>query len=412
MRRSAASQREDPIGLSLDEDALELVGSRAGVGRPVLFQVGEPPGTLAGVLARRRLLDEAVLRELAQVERAARLARAELPGTRRSGGLAQRPEELDEVEAERMGEGPERARIGDLHKAKDSFDITRCQTTLWCFLSLQAPKAVTSRAISTTAGSAMQRIAESATTARKPGVKTRSGKATPATITHRAEGAAQPPEVERQAAGASRSRLARDPGQLDEPLLAVSGHPAKAVGEREQLLDALREEEKDRRRCEEQDRQHPLVRRVAVALEHDGEHDRGADGDERQPANEPDEAANQRAETSELICRDRDPRHPWDVSARSGLLAGCGVLRHAGDGEPGGAEPVADLAAQVTLPARVFGEVGIRTRGSRLALPPLNTVWGPAATSGEHEPSSAARSSRPWLLAAATAETIRAAATP
>ena len=114
---------EDPIGLSLDEDALELIGSRARVGRPALLQIGQAPRTLAGVLARRRLLDEAVLRELAQVERAARLARAELPRTRSSRRLTERPEQLDEVEAKWMGERAERARISDLHNAKDSFDI-------------------------------------------------------------------------------------------------------------------------------------------------------------------------------------------------------------------------------------------------------------------------------------------------
>ena len=97
---------EDAVSLSLDEDALQLIRRGACVGRPVLLQVGQPPGTLAGVLARRRLLDEAVLRELPQVERAARLARREPPCARGGSCLAEGSEQLDELEPERVGESP------------------------------------------------------------------------------------------------------------------------------------------------------------------------------------------------------------------------------------------------------------------------------------------------------------------
>ena len=96
--------------------------------------------------------------------------------------------------------------------------------------------------------------------------------------------------------------------------LTLVRDPSKAVGEREHRLDALREEEKDRRRREEQDRQHRLVRCEAIALKQDDEDDRGADRDERESAHEPDEAANQAGETGELICRDRDLRHPWTLA--------------------------------------------------------------------------------------------------
>jgi hypothetical protein len=110
--------------------------------------------------------------------------------------------------------------------------------------------------------------------------------------------------------GAARPALTRELRQLGDAFLTLGGHPAQAVGEREQRLNTLSEEQENRRRRQEQDRQHCLVRCEAVALEQQDEHDGGADRDERQPANEPDEAANQPTETGELIRRDRDPRHP------------------------------------------------------------------------------------------------------
>jgi hypothetical protein len=59
---AAAGPAEQLLRLPLDEDPVQLVGLRAG--RPALLQVGQLPDPLAAVGAGRRVLDEAVLRQL------------------------------------------------------------------------------------------------------------------------------------------------------------------------------------------------------------------------------------------------------------------------------------------------------------------------------------------------------------
>jgi hypothetical protein len=114
------------VGLALQEDAAEVVGRRlaagavGAVGRPGLFEVGEPPRPFAPVAAVGGLLDEAVFRELAQVERAARLRGTEVTRAGRGGGRAEHGERLDQVQPQRMGERPHRLRICDTHKPKIS----------------------------------------------------------------------------------------------------------------------------------------------------------------------------------------------------------------------------------------------------------------------------------------------------
>ena len=131
---------QDPVRLPLHEDPLEFGRRRTTVScRPRLLDVGEPPRPLAGIAARRRLLDEPVLRQLAQVEGAVRLAGTEPTGAGGGGESADRAEQLDQIEPQRVGHRPHGFRVGDAHKAKDSFGNGRMSNTSLEFRTLVSP---------------------------------------------------------------------------------------------------------------------------------------------------------------------------------------------------------------------------------------------------------------------------------
>jgi hypothetical protein len=91
---------------------LGVVGDRG----PLREQCRCPPRAFAPLPARR-LLDEPVLGELAQMERAARGALAEeLPCTG-GGGRTLPPKQADQGEASRVRNGPQGPRIGELDRA-------------------------------------------------------------------------------------------------------------------------------------------------------------------------------------------------------------------------------------------------------------------------------------------------------
>ena len=136
---------QDPISLALDEDALELLRRRARTRRPALLELGQPPGPLAGVLARRRLLHEAVLRELTEMERAAGLARAEPAGALGGRRLTERSEQLDEIEPKRVSERTQGAGVRDLHDAKDTFDILDVKELFGVEARKSSPSGVSAR---------------------------------------------------------------------------------------------------------------------------------------------------------------------------------------------------------------------------------------------------------------------------